>query len=237
MTKKIKMNNETEMYWELYENRKPTDEDKLNSVSCLVFDNLYFPTLSSDPGIYSYYLRNASKLKDLPVAKPKPKEKTVEEWLKTLPDGVWERVLKRMRECSWKNERLHCSDLPDAICYGFCWHRTPEGSYYWKKLAGWARNLESGSCPQPPSLYGYTDEGDKIEPEPGYEIIPKGEKIPKNYRLFGVSKKWITGSNAFTGDFAKRGKYIHAYARPIEPQPEIFVNERTGERFEMRKVK
>ena len=61
----------------------------------------------------------------------KKNEKTIEEWLETLPGGYRERALKNYYG-------LPVSHLSTAILEAFTWRDTPEGYEFWSAVDDWA---------------------------------------------------------------------------------------------------
>lgn len=73
------------------------------------------------------------------------KEKTIKEWLETLPDGYREGALANMDQ----SENINiCKGLPEATGRAFVWKNTPEGHEFWKAVWVWAYGF--GELPQLP---------------------------------------------------------------------------------------
>jgi len=62
------------------------------------------------------------------------KEKTIREWLETLPDGYRERAIKNY-------DRFPINSLSRAISETFLWRPTPEGYEFWDAVDSWAQGF------------------------------------------------------------------------------------------------
>lgn len=80
-------------------------------------------------------------------------EKTIREWLETLPDGYRERALANM-DPDLGNINI-CKDLPEATSRAFVWEKTPEeeGYEFWYAVHDWADG--NGDLPPLPQETGW----------------------------------------------------------------------------------
>jgi len=66
------------------------------------------------------------------------KEKTIVEWLETLPDGYRERALKNY-DPEYCDTGVNIIDLAGAVMWGFSWEDSPEKQVFWDAVYEWAR--------------------------------------------------------------------------------------------------
>ena len=74
------------------------------------------------------------------------KEKTIKEWLETLPDGYRERALKNHDPKTYDGTQIN--SLSDAIRRAFLWGGSPEGHGFWSDVWWWTLGL--GELPKLP---------------------------------------------------------------------------------------
>jgi len=65
------------------------------------------------------------------------KEKTIREWLETLPDGYWEIAIKYYDP--YYHDGLPVSNLSDAILETCHWKNSTEGFDFWNAVYMWAQ--------------------------------------------------------------------------------------------------
>ena len=86
--------------------------------------------------------------------------------------------------------------------------------------------------------YGYTTDGQLIEPPEGYKIVPEGKPLPNGYLAY-ISGEWLNGSN-YVGERAEiRGNgSVRAYAKKIiEPNPVAESHNRSSEELIIENMK